>query len=323
MLAQVTSTARPIRNSGPSAKKRPPIPVATSPPSAMSITRRRPSASPRTPPTRSIPAVRIDTRSSKTSIPGRSRTADWTDARPGERMRGASPAARSARLAATSVWTAPGSLSRSVRKVGRARRRILRMLARRLLVASSQPAALGAVRDIPSALGQTVAKRVGARVLALRPRGITFGEKSGDLRGHGLVIGVRRLPDPVEIETEDGIGVEDEPAPLVVGDRRPEDLAQEGERGGHVEIVVDRIHEPVVKGSPGVGEWGVGCRRTVANGGRSRRLRAVAGHACRDATRPIARRACPEGWGSGPCAVQRRGSEGPYACSQRLEGGGP
>ena len=82
------------------------------------MTRFRPSASPSTPPTRSAPAATTDASIRSASISGRSRTADWIEARPGEKTRGASPAARSARQLAMRVVSAPGSRSRSVRKVG-------------------------------------------------------------------------------------------------------------------------------------------------------------------------------------------------------------
>ena len=73
---------------------------------------------------------------------------------------------------------------------------------------------------------------------------MTSAGTASDRRDGGLV------PDAIEIETEDGVGVEDEPAPFVVGDRRSQDLAQQRQGDRHVEVVVDGGNEAVVE-APG------------------------------------------------------------------------
>ena len=109
---------------------------------------------------------------------------------------------------------------------------------------SERPPSRGAASSArsASARAQSRAARAASRV----------GDEGGDLGGHGAVGGLRRRPDAVEVEAEDDVGIEDEPAPLVGGERRPQDLAQEGERDRHVEVVVDGRDEPVVE-RPAVG----------------------------------------------------------------------
>ena len=195
------------------------MPVTIRVPSATSMTRLRPSASPRTPPARSIPVVTIDATSSNVSISGRSRTADCTEARPGEKIRGARPAARRANDAATSVCTAPG-FEREVGQEGRQRwASHRRMLAGRVHLASGQPAAGRTVDDIPAHAGQFITQRVGARVGLRGPCAVACREERHRVGGDGC--GLRRgcvglCPDAVQVESQHEIGVEDEPAPLVL-----------------------------------------------------------------------------------------------------------
>ena len=54
----------------------------------------------------------------------------------------------------------------------------------------------------------------------------------------------------MEVETEDGIGVEHQPAPLVRRQIGAQDLADRDERRRQVEVVVERSHEPVVQRAP-------------------------------------------------------------------------
>ena len=68
-------------------------------------------------------------------------------------------------------------------------------------------------------------------------------------------LGRRFRPDPVEIEPQDKVRIEDEPSSLVVREGRSEDLAQEGEGDRQVEVVVDGGHEPVVEGTALGAQW--------------------------------------------------------------------
>ena len=113
--------------------------------------------------------------------------------------------------------------------------------------------AVGAVDDVDAERGELLAESVSSGE-------VTSGSGGGALRDErGGALGERRrsavvIPDPVEVEPEDHVGVEDEPAPLVGGQVGPEDLADEGEGHGQVEVVVDGGHEPVVEGTARVGQ---------------------------------------------------------------------
>jgi hypothetical protein len=58
----------------------------------------------------------------------------------------------------------------------------------------------------------------------------------------------RRVPDPAQPETEDEVGVEDEPASFVhIDGAVSERLADDRKGRGQVEVVVDCGHEPLVE----------------------------------------------------------------------------
>src|SRR5712692_10886926 len=66
---------------------------------------------------------------------------------------------------------------------------------------------------------------------------------------------VRRTGCAIEVETEDEICVEDEPAPLIDGQVAcPQHVADDGEGRREVQVVVQRGCEPLVEDEPGRGQ---------------------------------------------------------------------
>ena len=95
------------------------------------------------------------------------------------------------------------------------------------------------------ASGRRVDHVVPSAIVA-RARRVAVGDEGEDLVGNGRLGGLR-LPDAMEVEAEDRIGIEDEPAALVRLDRRAQDLAQQRQRDRHVQVVVDRRDEAIVE----------------------------------------------------------------------------
>ena len=60
----------------------------------------------------------------------------------------------------------------------------------------------------------------------------------------------------MEIQAKDQVGVEQQPPPLLdARGRRPGDLADDRQRSRKVQVVIEGIDEPGVKGEAGGGQW--------------------------------------------------------------------
>ena len=71
-----------------------------------------------------------------------------------------------------------------------------------------------------------------------------------DLGRNRLGRPARVIPDPIEIEPEDEVGVEDQPAPFVGREIDAQDLSQQRQGDRHVQVVVDGGDEAVVDCPP-------------------------------------------------------------------------
>ena len=127
-------------------------------------------------------------------------------------------------------------------------------------LASGQLGSVRGVGHVPAEPFDLGAQGVGAaqsRAARASVRASTRAVTSAGTASDGATRGL--VPDTIEVETEDRIGVQDQPAPFVVGDRRSQDLAQQGQGDRHVEVVVDRGNEAVMEG-PALGRQGSGGR---------------------------------------------------------------
>ena len=114
----------------------------------------------------------------------------------------------------------------------------------------SKVRAVGAVDDVPAALGELVAERVGAGEVTSLSSGSPLFQEQPSLGD--LVLPPAHRPDAIEVRPEHEVRVESSQRRSSSGERRARSTSRTiGERGREVEVVVERRDEPVVEVAPG------------------------------------------------------------------------